>query len=300
MTTCTRLYRFAPRLTLALLCLLCAQQALAENPAPLRVFTTILPEEYLAARIGGERVQVETLVQPGHNPHTYAPTPRQMALLAGARIFFRIGIPFEEPVIAKLTRTVPELKIIDLRQGIDLLHLEEEDEGNHHHADDLDPHTWLDPLLALRQAEIMHAALVDLDPAGREEYDRNLAALAQDLRNLDQTLRRILAPHAGRTIYVFHPAYGYFCRAYNLKQKAINVLGKETGARNLARLIEEAKRDGVRIIFVQPQFSEKTAAAIANSIGGSVVPLDPLARDYLASMEAMARQIAAAHPTPQP
>jgi len=150
------------------------------------------------------------------------------------------------------------------------------------------------PNLALKQAQHIHGSLVALDPAGREEYDRNLARLADDLQELDRTLRTILQPLAGQTIYVFHPAYGYFCRAYNLKQKAINVLGKETGARHLARLIEEAKRDGVRVIFVQPQFSEKTAETIARSIGGSVVPLDNLSRDYLANMKAMALQIAAA------
>ena len=285
-----RRYRLCRQFPLLLLCLFAAHQA---GAAPLRVFTSILPEEYLAARVGGSRIQAQSLVQPGHNPHTYAPTPRQMAELAGARIFFRIGIPFEEALIAKLRRTVPDLTIIDLREGIDLLRLKDADEDHDEHAGDLDPHTWLDPNLALRQAEHMHAALIAIDPAGREEYDRNLAALADDLHRLDQTLRTILAPLAGRTIYVFHPAYGYFCRAYNLQQKAINALGKETGARHLARIIEEAKADGVRIIFVQPEFSEKTAAAIARSIDGSVVALDPLAREYLTNMEAMARQIAA-------
>ncbi|MHB8791604.1 MAG: metal ABC transporter solute-binding protein, Zn/Mn family [Desulfobulbaceae bacterium] len=283
-------------LWLPLFCLLCTPLAAgtAAPTSPLRIFVSILPAEYLAERVGGDRVLVETLVQPGHNPHTYVPTPRQMARLAGARLYFRIGIPFETPLIAKLRRSVPGLNIVDLQEGIDLLQLEEPDEEHHDHADDLDPHSWLDPNLALKQAQQIHATLLIIDPGGREEYDRNLAALADDLRELDQTLRTILAPYAGQTIYVFHPAYGYFCRAYNLKQKAINVLGKETGARHLARLIEEAKKDGVRVIFVQPQFSEKTAATIARSIGGSVVALDPLSRDYLANMKAMALQIAAA------
>jgi zinc transport system substrate-binding protein len=291
----TRHFLLRPSCWLLLLCLLCSPLAAgAAGPAaPLRIFVSILPAEFLAARVGGNRVQVETLVQPGHNMHTYAPTPMQMAGLASAHLYFRIGVPFETPLIAKLQRTVPELKIVDLQEGIDLLRLEESDEEHHDHAGELDPHTWLDPNLALRQAERIHAALVALDPAGREEYDRNLARLTDDLQKLDRTLRDILQPFAGQTIYVFHPAYGYFCRAYNLKQKAINVLGKETGARHLARLIEEAKRDGVRIIFVQPQFSEKTAETIARSIGGSVVSLDNLSRDYLTNMQAMAEQIAA-------
>lgn len=286
---------------LSMLCLLSAPLTAGAAPPkdPLRVFVSILPEEFLAARIGGNRVRVETLVQPGHNMHTYAPTPLQMARLAKAQVYFRIGVPFETPLLAKLQRTVPDLKIVDLQEGIDLLRLEEPDEEHHGHDGEMDPHTWLDPNLALKQAQHMHATLTALDPAGREEYDRNLARLTDDLQELDQTLRSILQPFAGQTIYVFHPAYGYFCRAYNLKQKAINALGKETGARHLARLIEEARRDGVRVIFVQPQFSEKTAETIARSIGGSVVSLDNLSRDYLANMKSMALQIAAAQPPRQ-
>ncbi|MHB1348761.1 MAG: ABC transporter substrate-binding protein [Desulfobulbus sp.] len=263
---------------------------------PMQVVVSILPAAYLAERVGGERVRVETLVQPGHNPHTYVPTPLQMARLANARIFFRIGVPFEAALITKLRRTVPDLTIIDLQEGIELLPAEESDEEHHDHRDDLDPHSWLDPNLARLQAERIHAGLVALDPPGRQAYDRNLAELRKDLQEIDRTLRTILAPLAGQTIYVFHPAYGYFCRAYGLKQKAINVQGKETGARHLARLIEEAQREGVRVIFVQPQFSEKTAATIAEAIGGSVVALDPLAYDYLDNLKAMARRIAAARP----
>ncbi|HBI14074.1 MAG TPA: ABC transporter substrate-binding protein [Desulfobulbaceae bacterium] len=283
-----------------LLCLFCAPLAASTSePVPqLQIFVSILPEEFLAARVGGNRVQVETLVQSGHNPHTYAPTPRQMARLAKAQIYFRIGVPFEAPLIAKLQRTVPDLKIVDLQEGIDLLPLAESGEEHHDHAGELDPHTWLDPNLALAQAQRMHSTLVTLDPEGREDYDRNLARLTDDLHEIDRTVRTILQPLAGQTIYVFHPSYGYFCKAYNLKQKAINVLGKETGAQHLARLIEEAKRDKVRVIFVQPQFSEKTAEAIARSIGGRVVALDPLSRDYLANLKTIALQIAAAQPAP--
>ena len=289
-----------PSLWLPLLCLLCTPlpAGAAASASPLQVFVSILPAEFLVDRVGGERVRVEALVQPGHNMHTYAPTPLQMARLAKARIYFRIGVPFEDPLIAKLRRTVPDLKIVDLQEGIDLLRLEEHDEEHHDHGEELDPHTWLDPNLALKQAQLIHATLVVHDPTGQEEYDRNLARLTDDLLELDQTLRTLLQPIAGRTIYVFHPAYGYFCRAYNLKQKAINLLGKETGARHLARLIEEAKRDGVRVIFVQPQFSSKTAETIASAIGGRIVSLDNLSRDYLENMKSMAQQIAAAHAAP--
>lgn len=274
-----------------------AQQAYASSPAePLRIFVSILPQEYFVERIGGSRAEVEALVKPGHNPHTYSPTPQQMARLTTARVYFRIGVPFENAMIPKLSRTIPDLKIIDLREGIDLLETTGTHAGHHEQDEDLDPHTWLDPLLALQQAAVIRDTLIEFDPDGTGEYNANFALLASDLKELDQTLRMLLLPFAGRSIYVFHPAYGYFCRTYNLRQKAINPSGKPPGARQLARLIEEAEAEQVRFIFSQPQFSEKTADTIARSIGATVVTLDPLARDYLTNMRSIADQLAASLP----
>lgn len=285
-------------LTGILLLLLCLPGAAGgSRPSePLRIFVSILPQEYFVERIGGGRVQVEALVKPGHNPHTYAPTPKQMARLAKARIFFRIGVPFENAMIPKLSRSIPELEIIDLREGLELLQPTEEHPGHHGHDDDLDPHTWLDPNLALQQAAIIRDTLIQFDPGGANAFNANFDLLAADLMELDRALRNILQPLAGRAIYVFHPAYGYFCRAYNLQQKAINPSGKPAGASQLARLIEEAEREQVRFIFTQPQFSDKTAETIARSIDAAVITLDPLARDYLANMRSMASRMAASLP----
>ena len=88
--------------------------------SPLKIFVSILPVQYFVDRVGGDRVQVETLVQPGHSPATYAPTPKQMANLAASQIYFTIGVPFENSLIAKLNRSVPHLATVDLQKGINL------------------------------------------------------------------------------------------------------------------------------------------------------------------------------------
>ncbi|MCL7487574.1 MAG: zinc ABC transporter substrate-binding protein [Desulfobulbaceae bacterium] len=270
----------------------------AEQEKPLQITVSILPQEYFVKRIGGSRVRVESLVQPGHSPATYAPTPRQMAGLATSEVYFRIGVPFENGLIPKLARSVPELTIVDQHGGIDLIPLEEAHEDHDEHAGDLDPHTWLDPMLALKQSTVIRDTLMDLDPAGAKEYNDNFTSLARDLTELDAHLRKTLAPFAGKSIYVFHPAYGYFCRAYGLMQKAISPGGKEPGGSYLARHIEQAKEDDMRVIFVQPQFSDKTARTIARSLGGKVVTIDPLAGDYLENMQSIAREIASRMPDP--
>jgi zinc transport system substrate-binding protein len=272
----------------------------AGSRQPLKVFVSILPTGYFVQRIGGNRVLVETLVQPGHSPATYAPTPKQMAELASSQIYFRIGVPFENAFLPKIARTLPDLTIADLQQGIDLQKLDEhEDHDEQGHLEgDIDPHTWLDPILALGQAGIIRDMLVKADPEGEEQYNANYLQLSADLEDLDRFLRETFAPFRGSTVYVFHPAYGYFCRAYNLQQKAITPGGKEPGAKYIARLIEQAQKDRVRVIFVQPQFSDKAARTIARAIEGSVVPLDPLAYDYITNLKLMARQITQSLPGP--
>jgi zinc transport system substrate-binding protein len=278
--------------TFLLTWLIVTGSATAAVKAPqIRVFVSILPVEYFVDRIGRDRVLVETLVQPGHSPATYAPTPQQIARLARSQLYFRVGVPFENTLVPKLERSVSGLEIIDLRGGIDMMHLSETHAEHDEHEGDMDPHTWLDPSLAVHQAALIRNALIQFDPDGETQYRTNFADLEAELSELDRTLRENLRPFAGKPMYVFHPAYGYFCRAYNLRQKAINPDGKEPGAKHLARLIEEARQDRVRVIFVQAQFSRKAADTVAGSIGCRVVPLDPLARDYPANMMYIAGQV---------
>ena len=137
----------------------------------------------------------------------------------------------------------------------------------------------------------MHEALVRLDPEGREIYGRGYGDLVEDLQSLDRRIARILEPVKGEPFFVFHPSFGYFAEDYGLQQIAVETGGAEPSARQLARLIEEARERGVRVIFVQPQFSQKSAETIASEIGGAVVPIDPLARDYVENLGKMARAV---------
>ena len=270
----------------------------AASLEPVRVFVSVLPQAWFVQRVGGPRVEVHVLVGPGQSPHTFEPTPRQMAALATARLFFTTGWPFETQVLEKARSIHPALEVIDLRQGIPLRRVtgdetgqggEDKDEG--HRAGEPDPHIWLSPRLAAIQAARIAQALTTADPDHAAEFQKNLETLQEDLRRADERLAGVLAPLRGQTFFVFHPAFGYFADAYGLRQRAVEIEGKEPTARGLADLIEKARASGVRIIFVQPQFSAKSAGAVARAIGGAVVPMDDLARDYLANLEAMADKI---------
>ncbi|HOD28778.1 MAG TPA: zinc ABC transporter substrate-binding protein [Syntrophales bacterium] len=254
------------------------------------VFVSIAPQVYLVERIGGERVAVEALVGPGREPHDYEPTPRQMARLARAQLFVRIGLPFETAILKKITVAFPNLTVIDARRNVPLRYFSSETpDGPHGRPGQVaDPHIWLSPRLMKTQAQTVAAALGRLDPAGASAYDRNLRTLMDDLDRLDRRLAARLKPWRGSRFYVFHPAFGYFGDAYGLIQVPVEIEGKEPSARQLARLIRSARRDGVRMIFVQPQFARKKADAVARQIGGVCIPLDPLSADYAANMERIA------------
>ena len=264
----------------------------------IEVAVSIAPQAYFAERIGGPRLKVHTLIPVGKSPATYTPTPRQLAKIARCRLYFRVGLPFERNIVPRLQSGLG-MRIIDTRRGIPLMKAqgrgtEKTKKASHGSGGETDPHIWMDPLLAKKLAQNMRDGLMEIDPQGRTQYEQGFAALAADLDALDKELRRVLKPLAGRTVYVFHPAYGYFCRAYGLVQKAVESEGKEPGIKELTKLIKAARRDGVRVIFVQPQFPRKSAEAIARAIQGSVVVLDPLAKDYIANLKKVAAQISAA------
>lgn len=251
--------------------------ARAEGADKTLIFTSILPQEYFVERIGGNRVEVQTLVTPGSSPATYEPTPRQMAALSDAKLFFRIGVPFEKVLVPKIAET-EGLKIVDTHQGITLRNYKGKN----------DPHIWLNPRLVKTQARTIADALIKVDPAGKATFENNLSTFLKDLDALDSKLIKALAPVKGKILMVFHPAWGYFTDAYGLDQEPIEIEGKDPSGQQLARIIEIAKDKGVRVIFVQPQFSTKSAKRVAEAIGGVVVPINPLEKNYLTNLEKVA------------
>jgi zinc transport system substrate-binding protein len=268
-----------------------------------RAVVSIVPQEYFVRRIGGPPVSVEALVGPGQTPHAYEPTPRQMVRLAESSLYFSIGLPFETRLLSKIESLHSDLVVIDTAKDIRLRRFE----GRTGHAHEksnradrdhgaaeaglADPHTWLDPRLVKVQAAAICDALAELDPAHAEIYRGNLQVFLGDLDALHARIAEALRPLAGRNLYVFHPAFGYFADAYFLNQVAIESDGKEPGAKELAELMDAAKRDGVAVVFVQPQFSKRSAEALATEVGAIVLPLDPLAYDYIENLERMAQSV---------
>lgn len=269
------------------------------------VVVSILPQKYFVERIGGERVNVHTIVLPGQSPSTYEITLHQMVRVSSASLYFRIGVPFENIWIRKIANSGKNLKIIDTRKGIKLReiesirHVENIIEGknrfkemrNHHHHTGKDPHIWLDPILVIKQAHIIAHELVKADPEGKNFYMKNLRDFISDLRKLDGYLKGLFKNMENKNIVVFHPSWGYFTDRYGMNQVPVEIQGREPGQKELSLIIDFMKRGKSRVIFVQKQFSTKSAKTIASAVKGKVVKIDPLGEKYIENMKTIGKII---------
>jgi len=274
--------------TLVLLLTLSTDVCAKTRSKPL-VFTTIAPHAYMVKRVGGDRVEVETMIPAGSSPHSFEPTAGQIARVANATAYFKSGIEAEETLLPKISNLNKGLKFFDINRGIELRRIE--GDHDHGHSGMADPHVWLSPRLAKKEAENIYAGLVSIDPANEEEYKRNLDSFLRELDQLNEYIAKRLKPVRGRALYVYHPSFGYFADEYGLRQVAVEVGGKEPGAKRIATMIENAKRDGVTAIFIEPQFSAKQAELIAKSIGGNVVVIDPLSENYVVNLREISLRI---------
>ncbi|MAB77390.1 MAG: hypothetical protein CMO47_13140 [Verrucomicrobiales bacterium] len=127
----------------------------------------------------------------------------------------------------------------------------------------------------------------------KSTIQENCRELIQQLKDTDRKLVAKLAPFKDQSFYVYHGAFGYFADAYGMKQVPVEISGRSPEPRQIASMIDKAKEEGVSVIFVQPQFDQNSAKAIADSIGGAVVSIDPLEKDVVANLEKIANEIAA-------
>ncbi len=267
-------------LVLALLCVFFAKWSIA---GPISVFVTIPPQKYFVEQVGGEHVHVRVMVGRGQSEEVYEPTPRQLASLAEARVYFRIGVPFEDVWLVRFTAVNPKMRIADSRQGIAPLYVA---------RGEVDPHVWTDPGRVKIIARGIRDVLAALDPGHVADYVANLKRFETDLDHLDREIRGILKNVAVKKFLVFHPSWAYFASAYGLEQIPIERDGKEPGAKAVAALAVRARAEGVRIVFVQRRGSTHPAETIAREIGAEVREIDHLAEDYIQNIRRVAQQFA--------
>ncbi|MEN8808364.1 MAG: zinc ABC transporter substrate-binding protein [Desulfobacterales bacterium] len=268
----------------------------ARSNEKLSVFVSIAPQQYFVQQIGKELVDVHAMVPPGADPHTYEPKPRQMVSLVTAKLYFAIGIEFEAAWLKKILSTNPQIKVVHTDEGIQKISMTagtHHSEGQHVRSG-LDPHIWLSPPLVMMQARTILNALLEVDPVNRSKYEENYNAFMAELVDLDADFKKIFAGRQGLRFMVFHPSWGYFARSYGLVQIPVEIEGKSPKPAQIMELIEHARENNIRIIFVQPQFSSKSAELIAREIGGEVALVDALAENWSENLREVAGKFEAA------
>ena len=250
----------------------CGQE---EAKGPMKVAASTVPLADFCTEVGGDLVEVKTIVPPGSSPHTFEPTTSLMKYMSDAKVFVQNGLNLEawaadtlkkvdnqELVDVVAADNVPESDLIEVGEGV------------------YDPHVWLDPNLAVYEVEAIRDGFTLADPDNEEVYRANARRYIEELEELDLYIKGETATYAVKKFVSFHPAFRYYAARYGLEQVGTieEVPGKEPSVGEIAELIDGIKREDVKVIFTEPQFNPQAAQAIADEAGATVVlkSLDPL------------------------
>lgn len=249
------------------------------------VIASIAPVEYLAKAVGGDKIEVQSLAK--GDVHSYEPKPNDMKAVAKARIFIAAGLEFEEAWIPRFKASAKNLVVVKSDAKIAKLKEErgeqaEHDEKNGAHAD---PHVWLNPMLAITMARNISDALIDMDKANKDFYLENFQKLMNDLLAFDESAKESLAGLKNRKFVVYHPAWGYFAAHYDLEQISIERSGKEPKIDEMASTLKMIKDENIKVIFADPNRSQKSAQILASQTGAKVELLDPLGYNLLENLK---------------
>ncbi|OYD07561.1 metal ABC transporter substrate-binding protein [Paludifilum halophilum] len=263
----------------------------------MEVYASLYPLAFFAEQIGGEHIQVHNLVPTGVEPHHYEPTAKDLASLSESDLFIYNGAGFEAWI--EKTKSVlneDRTRVVDTTESIDLLSASEtspaqeeheerehhdESEGEHEHDHshyDKDPHVWLDPVRAKKQASVIRDALIEKDPKHKEDYQANYKDLAAKLDDLDQTFAENVKQGETDTFIVSHAAFGYLADRYGLKQVPVSGLSPsdEPSAKELKKIVKVARENDIQYIFFETLVSGKVADTVKKEVGARPLTLNPL------------------------
>lgn len=280
------------------------------------IAVSILPYTDIVQRIAGEKAEVFSIVPDGYSPETYEPSPQEMKRLVNARVVFLNGnLPSEERIKSVLLETNKDVRVVELNSALAedefltlLGHSHVEEHGEDEHMDEselaeeeaheeeldartIDPHTWLSPRLVLQQLPLVVQTLQEIDPDSADEYLQNGVVVATQLEELIAELRTKLDKHWGRSFLVYHPAFGYFARDFNLDQHFIEIEGKEPSASQMKESIDAIREENISAVFLEKQFATRTADSLAQELGVPVMYVNPLSDDYFGLLREFSDQL---------
>lgn len=278
------------------------EQATEEETGKMKVVASFYPIADFVERIGGERVEVQTLIGAGVDPHSWEMTTKEREILEKSSLFIYNGSGFEhwaDDVIQAAKETNEDFVAIETSKGLTL-------EEGHDHEDDTqedqdhgayDSHTWISLPNAVHQMEVIKDVLSTQYPEWADEFNTNFEREKDAFLALHERALDAFEEVERKDFIVGHESFGYLARDYGLTQHGIegaSSLG-EPDPKRMAELVHLAKETGLSTIFYDPLGSDKIAQTIASEIGGTTEALNPLEGrtqeeieenlDYLAIMQ---------------
>lgn len=249
----------------------------------LQIVTTFYPIYYFAQKVAGNSANVELLIPNGVEPHDWDPTTKDMMKIQDADVFIYNSHYFEtwtEKVFKSIDAS--KLKIVEASDGIELMDAletgEEADHDHSEHSSSKDPHVWLSPVLAQQEVDTIAKALGEVDPANKDQYEKNAAELNSQIAELDREYKETIDQAMNKEFVTQHAAFGYLAKQYGLTQIPIAGLSPdvEPTLGKLAELTELTKKKNIKIIYFEELTSSKVADTLAKEIGAKTAVLNPL------------------------
>lgn len=242
------------------------QEAPRTEARKITVGVTISPYAEFVRKVGGDRVDVVVLLPPYADPHTSDLTPSVIKAVSAAKIFFKVGadLEFEAQWLEELAELNPNMLMVDTSAGIELI-------GSDGHSD---PHVWLSPRNTILIVDSIYQGLKQIDPDGAKLYKANRDAYVSELKTLDREVEETLSDLRTRVFVVYHSAWAYFARDYNLKQIALEEEGKEPTVEEMVKVVEAARAEGVKAIFVEPLFDPEQLEVVVKELGVKLISVD--------------------------
>jgi zinc/manganese transport system substrate-binding protein len=230
----------------------------------------------LAKNVGGDRVEVATLVGPDGDAHVYSPTPADGRRLADAKLVIANGIKFEGWMSRLIKSSGTKALVVEAAKGVEPIKAEEHGHGHDHGHADVDPHAWQSVANVKRYVMNIRDGLIAADPAGKAAYEANAAAYLERLDALDREVKAAVEaiPRDRRRIITSHDAFGYFQNAYGVTFVAPQGVSTEAeaSAKDVAKIIRQIRREKIPAVFLEnvsdPRLLERIAKESGARIGG--------------------------------
>ena len=243
------------------------------------ITVSIAPFKYFVKEIAGNDFSVNIMVPAGADPHTYEPFPEQISKLRKSAGYISNGfLGFEMNWLDRFYETNSTMKRLSLGDKIDPLASEHHHEGGH--VESADPHYWVSPKCALVIASSVKVFLCELNPAQKQKYETNYQLLLSKIQNVDNIAREHFSNVPSKDFMIYHPNLAYLARDYGLEEIPVEYEGKEPTPFRMKELIDRARKDKLKTIFVQLEYDTKNAKAIAGEIGARIVLIDPLSENW--------------------